>query len=155
MYSFKKSKILIWKEQCFFIWRFSFDLFSLLNVLFREIRNIRNWLSYATASFARHEFSRNKELFFAKYETRFVWNSREFFTKETWVSTLVAGTLKSCSQETVLLKTVYPQTVTSKWSLFNGFFCCISFPFQDAALLTVHIFDIFILLFNKWQSFCG
>ena len=32
--------------------------------------------------------SRNKEHYFAKYETRFAWNSQEFFTKATRVSTL-------------------------------------------------------------------
>ena len=35
----------------------------MLNVLFRETRNIRNRLSHALTSFAKHEISRNKDLF--------------------------------------------------------------------------------------------
>ena len=45
---------------------FSFECaasFRMLNVPFREIRNIQNFLSHAKASFAKHEISRNKEHF--------------------------------------------------------------------------------------------
>ena len=38
------------------------------------------------ASFAKHEFWHNKEHFFAKYETRCAWYSREFCTEETRVA---------------------------------------------------------------------
>ena len=61
----KKTTILIYKNQCFFIRRCSFGLFCLLNVL------LRNWLLHAKASFAKHEISRNNENFIAKYETCF------------------------------------------------------------------------------------
>ena len=47
----------------------------MLNIPFREIRNILNFLSHAKASFAKHEISRNKEYFFAKYETLYERNS--------------------------------------------------------------------------------
>ena len=84
------------KELFFDVRCCTFVSFRFLNALFREIRNRRNRVSYAKTSFAKHEISRNKEHFFAKYETRFAWNSREFWTKETRVSTLVACTKGCC-----------------------------------------------------------
>ena len=42
--------------------------------------------------------------FFAKYETRFVWNSREFFTKETRVSTLMSWNLKGWTHKILIVK---------------------------------------------------
>ena len=48
--------------------QFHFVSYATVNVPFREIRN---WLSHAKKSFAKHEISPNKEHFFAKYKTRF------------------------------------------------------------------------------------
>ena len=56
------------KEQCFFVRCCGFVSFRLLNLLFREMRNR---ISHVNASFAKHESPRNKEHFFAKYETCF------------------------------------------------------------------------------------
>ena len=113
------TTILIWSDQCFFLWLCSFVSYD--NALFREIRNIRNWLSHAKASFAKHEISQNKEYFFAKYETRFSWNSREFCTKETRVSTLF-GYIICCT-----ILRVSALSVSELWYLFDDILSAVLF----------------------------
>ena len=73
-------------ELCIFVESCSFVSFRLLNDLFREMRNIRNRVSHAKSSYAKHEISRKEEHFFAQYENLFAWNSRDFCTKETRVN---------------------------------------------------------------------
>ena len=111
--------ILIWRENVFSL--NSAVSFRMPNVLFREIRNIRNWLSHAKASFAKHEISQNKEYFFAKYETRFSWNSREFCTKETRVSTLF-GYIICCT-----ILRVSALSVSELWYLFDDILSAVLF----------------------------
>ena len=117
--AFKRRQFLV-NEQCFFVPICSFVSFRMLNIPFREIRNMRNFLSHAKASFGKHKISRNKEHFFAKYETRFAWNSREFCTKETRLSTLIV-------QKKYILLTYKPKNVLLKLTTakhtWAGSFC--------------------------------
>ena len=98
---------------------FSFGIavsFRLLNVMFREIRNIRNWILSAKTSFAKHEISRNREHFFREIRN----SSRMKFARFSYeVSTLVlmysGGPLP-----TYTIRMIYCLLVSIFSSMFSG-----------------------------------
>ena len=72
----------------------------------------------AEVCFVKHGISRNEKQFFAKYETRFVRNSRDFRTKETRVSAIPKW--RPCGSDFRLISFILLGQHFKTWQLFEG-----------------------------------